>query len=44
MAELHRCAGSQFDPEIVAAFEAVLEQPAPAQRPAPAQPEVLINA
>jgi diguanylate cyclase (GGDEF)-like protein len=44
MAELHRCAGSQFDPEIVAAFEAVLEQPAPAQRPALVQPEVLLNA
>jgi HD-GYP domain-containing protein (c-di-GMP phosphodiesterase class II) len=24
LAELRRCAGSQFDPQIVAAFEAVL--------------------
>ena len=27
LAELRRCAGTQFDPSVVAAFEAVLEEP-----------------
>ena len=26
LAELHRCAGTQFDPEVVAAFTRVLER------------------
>jgi HD-GYP domain-containing protein (c-di-GMP phosphodiesterase class II) len=26
LAELHRCAGTQFDPEVVAAFARVLER------------------
>ena len=30
MAELHRCAGSQFDPEIISIFEAVLAERAKA--------------
>jgi diguanylate cyclase (GGDEF)-like protein len=39
LAELRRCAGSQFDPEIVAAVEVVLERPAP-----PSSSAVLVNA
>jgi diguanylate cyclase (GGDEF)-like protein len=41
LAELHRCAGSQFDPEIVAAFTAVLTQSA---SPSPPTPAILLNA
>ncbi len=43
LAELHRCAGLQFDPEIVAAFEAVLAL-APGSSSAPAQVTVASNA
>nr|WP_245791298.1 HD-GYP domain-containing protein [Actinacidiphila rubida] len=35
VAELHRCAGTQFDPPVVAALARALAQPAP---PLPAQP------
>jgi HD-GYP domain-containing protein (c-di-GMP phosphodiesterase class II) len=28
MAELERCAGTQFDPVVVSAFQAVLSEPA----------------
>jgi diguanylate cyclase (GGDEF)-like protein len=41
LAELQRCAGDQFDPNIVAAFAAVLTDPAPPQSSAPAHPAVL---
>jgi diguanylate cyclase (GGDEF)-like protein len=44
LAELQRCAGSQFDPAIVAAFEAVLKRPDSASALAPAPPAVLLNA
>jgi two-component system cell cycle response regulator len=36
LAELKRCSGSQFDPTVVAAFEATLSAPASAPAPVPA--------
>jgi diguanylate cyclase (GGDEF)-like protein len=44
LAELHRCAGAQFDPEIVAAFAAVLEPAAPLASSAPTPPAAPLNA
>jgi HD-GYP domain-containing protein (c-di-GMP phosphodiesterase class II) len=42
--ELHRCSGTQFDPDVVRAFVAELEEDARAQREAATPEQVLISA